>query len=313
MVAPSGRLVSVIIPCFRQAHFLAEAIESALAQTHPHVEVIVVDDGSPDDTAAVAARYQAVRYLRQSNQGLARARNAGFARSTGEYVVFLDADDRLLPEAVAVNCDQLESRPDCAFVAGHYRFVDANGILLDEWEAEPVESDPYLHLLKRNYIGNPATVMFRREAVRAVGGFRAWPTGAEDYDMYLRVTRLFPVCRHGRLIVEYRRHGRAMSDNPVLMLIGTLRALRAQRRHVRREPVYLAAYPEGIQNWRDHYLNRTIEYVRRTLRSPGQRRRALSALTKLTFSVPPEAMLLLRALARGDQQWKRTVSRAVPE
>jgi glycosyltransferase involved in cell wall biosynthesis len=305
-------LVSVIIPCFKQAHFLPESIESALAQTYPRVEIIVVDDGSPDETAAVAARYPAVKYVRQSNQGLSRARNTGFRHSSGEYVVFLDSDDRLFPDALAVNLEILEARPDCAFVSGHYHFIDAAGTVFDEWEAEPVESDPYIHLLKRNYIGNPATVMFRRETVRILGGFRTWPA-AEDYDAYLRVTRMFPVCYHGRIIVGYRRHGHAMSDDPVRMLIGTVSVLQEQWVHVRNNPAHLAAYRHGIQNSRDHYLNASIEYVRRKLQTPGERQRALRALATLTWWLPPEAIFLVRALARGDQQWQRTASTAVPE
>src|SRR5215210_2105808 len=93
-------LVSVIIPCYNQAHFLGEAIESVLGQSYPNFEIVVVDDGSPDDTAEVAARYPEVRYICQDNQGLSAARNTGLGQSEGEYVVFLDADDRLLPEAL---------------------------------------------------------------------------------------------------------------------------------------------------------------------------------------------------------------------
>src|SRR6266446_9539630 len=95
-------LVSVVIPCYNQAHFLGEAIDSALAQTYPHLEIVVVDDGSTDNIAAVVARYPGVRYFRQENQGLAAARNTGLRHSVGERLVFLDADDRLMPGAIEV-------------------------------------------------------------------------------------------------------------------------------------------------------------------------------------------------------------------
>ena len=81
--AHDSPVVSVVIPCYRQAHFLPEAIESVLAQTYPHFEIIVVDDGSPDDTRAVAGRYPGVRCLRQRNRGLSAARNAGLAAEHG--------------------------------------------------------------------------------------------------------------------------------------------------------------------------------------------------------------------------------------
>ena len=115
-------LVTVVIPCYNQAHFLTEAIESVLSQSYPNFEVVVVDDGSTDDTSEVAGRYpQKVRLIRQENRGLSGARNTGIGHARGEYVVFLDADDRLLPEALEVGIEQLEAHPECAFVSGHCR------------------------------------------------------------------------------------------------------------------------------------------------------------------------------------------------
>src|SRR5215212_6268835 len=123
--------VSVVIPCYNQAHFLGEAIESVLSQRYTDVEVIVVDDGSQDDTQGVASSYAArdprVRLVRQNNRGLAGARNRGLAESRGEYVVFLDSDDRLAEGALEVGVRELEANPDCAFVSGHYRPISADG------------------------------------------------------------------------------------------------------------------------------------------------------------------------------------------
>src|SRR5687768_10866084 len=90
-------LVSVVIPCFRQAHYLGEAIESVRCQTHRHVEIIVVNDGSTDNTVEVATSFEGVRCFSQPNRGRALARNKGLELASGAYVVFLDADDRLLP------------------------------------------------------------------------------------------------------------------------------------------------------------------------------------------------------------------------
>src|SRR5215213_4115846 len=125
-----ARLVSVVIPCYNLAHFLGEAIESVLAQSYPNFEIIVVDDGSPDNTSEVAARYPGVRLVRQENQGLSGARNAGLARSEGEYVVFLDADDRLLPEALEAHLEHLKAHPECAFVSGRLKRIAADGSFL---------------------------------------------------------------------------------------------------------------------------------------------------------------------------------------
>src|SRR5215217_7762241 len=93
-------LVTVVIPCYNQAHFLKEAIESVLKQSYAHYEIVVVDDGSTDETSEVASSYEGVRLIRQENRGLAEARNTGIKHSEGDFLVFLDADDRLLPEAL---------------------------------------------------------------------------------------------------------------------------------------------------------------------------------------------------------------------
>src|SRR4028118_1383709 len=123
---------SVVIPCYNQARFLGEAIESVLSQTYTDFEVIVVDDGSTDDTAEVASSYAAedarVRLVRQENRGLAGARNRGLAESRGEYVVFLDSDDRLAEEALEVGVRELDAHPECAFVSGHHRPISADGV-----------------------------------------------------------------------------------------------------------------------------------------------------------------------------------------
>src|SRR5215212_10726407 len=120
-------LVSVIIPCYNQAHFLGEAIESVISQSYKNFEIIVVDDGSTDNTSEVASSYEEVRLVRQQNRGLAGARNRGLGEARGEYVVFLDSDDRLVSEALEVGVRELEAHPECAFVSGHYRAIDAAG------------------------------------------------------------------------------------------------------------------------------------------------------------------------------------------
>ena len=127
-------LISIVVVCYNQAQYLGEAIESALAQTYQFVEILVVDDGSTDETAQVAAAFPRVHYIHQSNRGLPAARNAGLRRSAGEYIVFLDADDRLLPGAVQEGMHCFGDSPDCAFVSGAYRNVFSDG--------SPAPTDP---------------------------------------------------------------------------------------------------------------------------------------------------------------------------
>ncbi len=176
-------LITVVIPCYKQAHYLGEALESVLAQTHSRREIIVVDDGSPDNTTEVAARYTGVRCISQSNQGLSAARNTGLRESTGEYLVFLDADDRLLPEALACGLERLRMHPDCAFVAGQYRFIASDGTPLPETPKPYGRRNHYLALLHDNFITMHAAVMYRRSVFETVGHFDVSLRAAEDYDI----------------------------------------------------------------------------------------------------------------------------------
>src|SRR5690242_71279 len=116
-VMPAPPEVTVVIPSYNGARYLGEAIESVLAQTHPSVETIVVDDGSVDGTTALVSSYgDRVRGIRQENRGLAAARNSGIRAAAGTYVAFLDHDDRYLPEKTARQVAVFEARPDVGLV-----------------------------------------------------------------------------------------------------------------------------------------------------------------------------------------------------
>lgn len=154
--------VAVVIPCFRQAHFLGQAIESVLDQSRAADEVVVVDDGSPDNTAEVAANYPGVRCIRQDNAGLAGARNRGLGETASEFIVFLDADDRLLREALEIGVEALQSQEDGAFVWGFNCPIDAGGERIGDISNPFAGEATYARLLERNVVGPPAGVMFRR-------------------------------------------------------------------------------------------------------------------------------------------------------
>ena len=276
-------LVSVVIPCYNQAHFLGEAIESVLAQSYPNFEIIVVDDGSTDDTSEVAGRYPKVRLVRQENQGLSGARNAGLARSEGEYVVFLDADDRLLPEALETGLEYLEARPECAFVNGHYRYITLDGSPFST-RTQPVVGDRhYAELLHNNYIAMHATVMYRQAVFESVGGFDTSLSACEDYDLYLRIARRFPICSHEEVVAEYRRHDANMSSNAVLMLGTSVSVLRSQRKHIRGHKQYEEAYKFGLKLWQGKYGDRLVDEVRAYLKERDWKGALGSALVLLRY------------------------------
>lgn len=255
-------LVSVIIPCFNQGHFLAEAIKSALEQSYRRLEVIVVDDGSTDESSQVTSRYDRVKLIRQPNSGLSAARNAGLAASVGDYVVFLDADDRLLPEALQAGVNCLASHPECAFVYGQYRLIAADGNPLPSPAPVGAPEDYYQEMLRTNCIGMHATVMYRRTVFAAVGGFDTALDACEDYDLYLRVTRRFSVHCHAGVVAEYRQHNSNMSSDAGLMLKTSLRVLGSQWRYLKGNAQDRSAYRAGVRYWQEYYGRKLIKVVR---------------------------------------------------
>src|SRR5262249_23271294 len=159
----SRPLVTIVIPCYKQAHFLPEAIESARNQTYSNLEIIVVDDGSPDNTSEVAARYPGVQCIRQKNGGLSDARNRGIRESRGEFFVLLDADDKLLPNCLEAGIACFAERPEAAIVFGRYQVIQEDGAPTDQLSKLYEGEDLYRGLLSSNCISMVATVMFRRE------------------------------------------------------------------------------------------------------------------------------------------------------
>lgn len=240
-------LVSVVVPCFNQAHFLRDAVTSVLAQTYAHFEILVIDDGSTDNTAAVAAGFPGVRCVQQANQGLAAARNAGIRETTGTLLVFLDADDRLLPGALQAGIDSLREHRDCAFVWGRHRYIDGEGHTLQDGAIGSAEGDAYAALLRENIIGMHGSVMYRRSVFEAVRGFDVKLPAAEDYDLYLRIASQFPVAGHDQLVAEYRQHGSNMTRDRGLLRRAAIDVLRRQRRDLGQDPARLAACRAGIK------------------------------------------------------------------
>lgn len=261
-VAGKGEpLVSVVVPCYNQARYLGETLASIASQGYPRREAIVVDDGSSDDTQAVTRSFAGVRYVFQANSGAAAARNRGFAESRGDYLLFLDADDRLLPDGVRAGVEALLARPECGFVWGRVRLIAADGSSLGEPPQPPVETDHYRTLLRHNFIWTPGSVMYRREAFESVGGFRPEVDGSADVDLNLRVAERWPVHGHGRLVLEYREHGGSLSRDYARMLRDSVSVRRRHRRRVRGNRKLEEALAGGMLEQRDNYGRKLLSQV----------------------------------------------------
>jgi glycosyltransferase involved in cell wall biosynthesis len=259
----SRPLVSIVIPCYNQAGYLRDAIRSATSREFP-VEIVVVDDGSTDGTSAVAAAFAHVRTVRQANRGLSAARNRGLAESTGAFVIFLDADDRLLPGAIDTAARALIAHPACAMAYGRCVMMGPDGDVWPTPEPPSVRSGHHVALLRTNLIWMPAMAIFRREPLVHAGGFTTGVDGSADYDLYLRISREHPIHDHGRLVAAYRRHTASMSGNAGRMLRDTLAVMGRNRPHG--DPAKLEAWREGYRNWQDFYGTKLVEEIRLHLR-----------------------------------------------
>ena len=287
--------VSVIIPCYKQAGFLRDAIESVLAQTYPYIEVIVIDDGSPDDTSDVASRYPRVRCIRQENQGLSAARNIGIRESEGEFLVFLDADDRLTPKALESGVQHLRQCPGAAFVAGKHKNFSIDGSPVPTMQRRHIAKDHYLELLRACYIGCPATVMYQRWVFDEIKGFNTSLRVAEDYDLYLRVAQKFAISFHTDVVAEYRKHGDSLSSNHALMSNHIARILQSHLKQVSGNRRYEEACRTGMKFYQ--HLYRTTMIVER-MQSAARKQDWREALWNMLLLVWFDPRALGEALRR---------------
>ena len=258
------------------------------AQTRASDAVVVVDDGSTDDPGSVVARFREVRLIRQENRGLAAARNAGLAALDTTYVVFLDADDRLQPCAIESGVACFVRVPESGFVYGGHRYIDVGGAQIGQ-RFEPPGADPYLHLLRRNFVAMHGTVMYHRERLLAAGGFDERLRRCEDYDVYLRMAKRHRVTGYPDLVADYRQHDGNMSANHLAMLRS---ALQVHARHLppRRFGPAARAWRAGRRHWRRCYAEEMVEARYRERQHGGSLRRSLPALRRIAVAAPAVAM-----------------------
>jgi glycosyltransferase involved in cell wall biosynthesis len=222
------KTVSAIIPTYNYGRFLREAIDSALAQTCPALEVIVVDDGSTDDTPQVLAGYgDRIRAIRQENAGVGTARNAGIAAARGEYLAFLDSDDIWRPRKLERDLARFEADPELGLVHCGVEAFDNTGKTisvsltgLEGWVA------PDLLRLDRQVIAAPGSgTMVPKRVAEEIGGFDARLQPSEDWDFCYRVAARYRVGFVPEVLVRYRLHGSGIHLNIPRMENGMLMAL----------------------------------------------------------------------------------------
>ena len=227
----SQPLVSVIIPTYNRAALLREAVDSVLAQSYAPLELIVVDDGSTDATAASLRSVRGLRLVRQDHTGMpGQARNAGACVARGKYLAFLDSDDLWLPHKLAVQVAAAQAAGD-AVNHTRERWLRAGRIVSQRGQRHRRSGDLFADSLRKCIIG-PSTVLLRREVFERAGGFREDLQIAEDYELWLRLTARHPVGYVGReSVIKRAGHGDQLSERYGHIELFRLRALRDLLEH----------------------------------------------------------------------------------
>ncbi len=222
----ASELVSVIVPAYNAGRTINATLTTALGQTHRHLEVIVVDDGSEDDTGAVVKRHgdPRLRYILQPNAGVAAARNRGIAEARGAFIATLDADDLWYPTKIERQIERFGAAgPDTALVYAWCYWLEPEGATLGY--APPLRHEG--RVLEQMCLGNlvisASNALVRRETMLAVGGFdealrQAGGQGCEDWKLYLQIAERHEIAAVPEYLVGYRIHPGAMSDDFAQMM-----------------------------------------------------------------------------------------------
>lgn len=213
MSTPPAPLVTIVTPTYNQAEYLAQTIDSMLAQDYPHIEYLVLDDGSTDSTPEVLHKYDGrVRWERQQNMGQSRTLNKGWSQAKGEYIGYLSSDDLLLPNAVSRLVAELQARPDVAVVYCDFHLIDEKGRRVGHVQSPNFER----RQLVEELICHPGPgALFRRSVFEQVGGWNETLRKIPDFEFWLRVSRVGSFYRIPETLAEYRVHEESTAIRPL--------------------------------------------------------------------------------------------------
>jgi glycosyltransferase involved in cell wall biosynthesis len=249
-------LVSVVLPAYNAEAFIAETLRSVLSQTYSNFEVLVVDDGSQDLTAAVvktmASQDSRIKLLRQSNQGVAAARNLAIERSGGDYIAPLDADDVWYPTKLEKQVACLEAAGPKAGLAYVWCVsIDEKGRFIAPGTKWDLEGKVYEPLVLRNFIGNASVPLFRRNFLQKVGGYNSQlklqdAQGCEDWELCLRLAEVCEFRVVQEYLAGYRCYNLSMSyDHEAMGKSYALVLQEVQRRHPE-VPAHVYKWSKGM-------------------------------------------------------------------
>jgi glycosyltransferase involved in cell wall biosynthesis len=251
-----SQLVSVVIPAYNAASTLDETLRSVRSQTHPALEIIVVNDGSTDDTGAIAKRHAAidarVQVVTQDNAGLAAARNTGWRRARSNLVAFLDADDLWAPTKIEQQIRALQAGGErVGLVYCWFTRIDSRSAITGAWEGARLEGHVLEWILAGNFVGNGSSALIRRQALIDANGFQsglraAGAEGCEDWLLFCRVAEKYRYAVVPEHLIGYRYLPHNMSSNRPRMLRSWMLA---HDEMLARQPGHRDALKRGVRNY----------------------------------------------------------------
>ncbi|NUO08048.1 MAG: glycosyltransferase [Candidatus Brocadia sp.] len=212
----SSPLVSVVLPTYNCANFLPESIGSILLQTYHSYEIIVIDDGSTDNTNEVLNPFmQRIKYIKlEQNKGLPIARNTGIRSAQGKYIAFIDADDLWLPEKLQTDMECFNGHPDVGMVYSQHMNIDEKGHVLSGGPLKRLPSgNIFIQLFSQQNFVISSSVVARKEVFETTGLFDEQLFNCQDWDMWLRIAFYFKVAGINKTLVKYRHNPRSVSKN----------------------------------------------------------------------------------------------------
>ena len=245
-------LVSIVAPCYNAEKYLEEAIQSIFGQEYPNFEVIVVDDGSSDNSVSLLKQLQKTydfQLYTQPNQGVSAALNHGLRYAKGEYVSTPDLDDIMLPQSLRIRVDYLNQRPNVGCVGALIIYMDSDGKTIKQQQRDQIRTYNFDQILSQAVVIGAPVALYRMSAMRSAG-FYAPHLRVQDFQMTLRIARLgyevheLPVC-----VTRYRRHPNNLSRKYKVLLQADLEAIEPYLSH----PAYQSA--------RTQLLNKALKYA----------------------------------------------------
>lgn len=209
-------LVSVILPTYNCAKFLSDSIGSILLQTYDSYEIIVIDDGSTDNTKEVLDPFmERIKYISlEQNRGLPTARNIGIQSAHGKYIAFIDADDLWLPEKLQTDIEYLKMHPEVSMVYSKHINVDEKGCVLNKGPKRCLPSgNIFVQLFSEQNFVTTSSVVVLKKVFEKVGLFDEQLINCQDWDMWLRIAFYFEVAGINKLLIKYRHNPNSLSKN----------------------------------------------------------------------------------------------------